>query len=169
VSEKRGVLIGGSCYYRVVRTIRDTEELKALAGQEIGVSDWLVVTQPMIAEFAELTRDPQWIHVDMERAARESPFGVTIAHGFLTLSLVSHLFRQTVAIETGQRMNINYGFNRLRFVSPVRAGARIRLRISPVKVKDVEGGIECTWNLFVECEDSEKPAIVAEWLTRMYY
>jgi acyl dehydratase len=153
----------------VVRTIRGTEELKALAGQEIGVSGWLTVTQPMIAEFAELTRDPQWIHVDMERAAQESPFGATIAHGFLTLSLVSHLFRQAVAIETGQRMNINYGFNRLRFVSPVRSGSRIRLRISLITVRDVEGGIECAWNLIVECEGSEKPAIAAEWLTRMYY
>jgi len=123
----------------------------------------------MIAEFGELTRDPQWIHVDVERAARESPFGATIAHGFLTLSLVSHLFRQTVAIQTGQRMNINYGFNRLRFVSPVHSGSRIRLRISLIVVKDIESGIECTWNLIVECEASEKPAIAAEWLTRMYY
>ncbi len=152
-----------------MRTIRGTEELKALAGQEIGVSDWMAVTQPMIAEFAELTHDPQWIHVDVERAARESPFGAAIAHGFLTLSLVSHLFRQAVTIETGQRMNINYGFNRLRFVSPVRSGGRIRLRVSLMIVRDVEGGIECTWNVIVECEASERPAIAAEWLTRMYY
>jgi acyl dehydratase len=145
------------------------DELKALSGQEVGVSDWLTVTQSMIGEFAGLTHDPQWIHTDVERAARESPFGATIAHGFLTLSLVSHLFRQAVTIEAGQRMNINYGFNRLRFVSPVRSGSRIRLRISLIMVRDVEGGIECTWNLIVECEASEKPAIAAEWLTRMYY
>jgi acyl dehydratase len=165
----RGVLIGGSCYHRVVRTIRGTDELKALAGQEIGVSGWMAVTQPMIAEFAALTRDPQWIHVDEERASLESTFGSTIAHGFLTLSLVSHLFRDAVTVETGQRMNINYGFNRLRFVSPVRSGGRIRLHISLMIVRDVEGGIECAWNLIVECEGSEKPAIAAEWLTRLYY
>ncbi len=152
-----------------MRTIQGTDELKALAGQELGVSGWLQITQPMIAEFAELTEDRQWIHMDVERARQESRFSGTIAHGFLTLSMISHLFRETVNLDMGQQMNINYGFNRLRFVSPVRSGSRIRLRITLVTVKDLPGGIECTWDLIVECEHSGKPAVAAEWLTRMYY
>lgn len=153
----------------MVRTIHGVDELKALAGKEIGVSGWLAVTQPMIAEFAELTHDQQWIHIDVDRARRESPFGAPIAHGFLTLSLVSHLFREAVSVEAGQRININYGFNRLRFVSPVLAESRIRLRISLTAARDLENGLECAWNVVVECEASEKPALAAEWLTRIYY
>jgi acyl dehydratase len=146
------------------RVINGIEELKSLAGQEVGVSGWLTVTQDMINRFAELTGDDQWIHVDVERAKRETPFGSTIAHGFLTVSLLSQLSRQAVEVRGDFKMRINYGFNRLRFVSPVPAGSRIRARFTAQKVTDNE----VTWTVTVEVEGSEKPAIVAEWLGRFY-
>ncbi len=152
-----------------MRVIQDLDELRAAAGGEIGVSDWFAVTQQQVDAFAALTLDPQWIHIDTQRAERESPFGTTIAHGFLTLSLLSHLFRQTFRFEGEQRMTINYGFNRVRFVSPVRTGARVRLRAALQSLRDVEGGIECTWDIKIELENSAKPAVAAEWITRIYF
>jgi acyl dehydratase len=146
------------------RVINGLEELRSLVGQEVGVSDWLPVTQQMINHFADLTGDHQWIHVDVERARKESPFGVTIAHGFLTLSLLANLSHQTVEVRGDFKMRVNYGFNRLRFVSPVPAGSRIRARFSPQKVTDNE----VTWLVTVEVEGQEKPALVAEWLGRFY-
>jgi acyl dehydratase len=146
------------------RVINGIEELKSLAGQEVGVSGWLTVTQDMINRFAELTGDDQWIHVDVERAKRETPFGSTIAHGFLTVSLLSQLSRQAVEVRGDFKMRINYGFNRLRFVSPVPAGSRIRARFTAQKVTDNE----VTWLVTVEVDGAEKPAIVAEWLGRFY-
>lgn len=146
------------------RVVNGIEELKSLTGQEVGVSGWLTVTQDMINRFAELTGDDQWIHVDVERAKRETPFGSTIAHGFLTVSLLSQLSRQAVEVRGDFKMRINYGFNRLRFVSPVPAGSRIRARFTAQKVTDNE----VTWTVTVEVEGSEKPAIVAEWLGRFY-
>src|ERR1700682_1864617 len=107
------------------RHVNGIEELRALAGQEAGVSDWIEVTQEMIDRFAALTGDDQWIHVDVKRARRETPFGSTIAHGFLTVSLMSRMAREAVEIRRDFKMRINYGFNRLRFVSPVPAGSRI--------------------------------------------
>jgi acyl dehydratase len=146
------------------RVINGIEELKSLAGQEAGVSDWITVTQEMINRFADLTGDPQWIHVDVERAKRETPFGGTIAHGFLTVSLLPQLSQQAVVVRGDFKMRINYGFNRLRFVSPVRAGSRIRARFTPQKVTDNE----VTWLVTVDVEGQEKPALVAEWLGRFY-
>jgi acyl dehydratase len=148
-----------------------TIALSALAdhvGQEVGTSDWLVVSQQQINTFADATGDHQWIHVDVARAAAETPFKSTIAHGFLTLSLLSALLRSTVAVD-GLRMAINYGLNRVRFVSPVPAGARIRGRVTLGAVAAVEGGVQATWAITVEREHGgDKPCLVAEWLVRYY-
>ncbi len=144
-----------------VRTLRDR------VGEEIAVSDWLQISQARIDQFAEATGDHQWIHVDADRAAAESPFKSTIAHGFLTLSLVSTLMRDAVQF-TGLRMAINYGLNKVRFVSPVPSGSRVRARVVPAAVADVEGGVQVTWLATVEREDGDKPACVAEWLVRYY-
>ena len=145
------------------------EELRARAGQEIGVSGWHTVTQEQIARFAEVTGDDQWIHLDVERARRESPYGTTIAHGFLTVSLLSGLIKEAVEISGDYKMRINYGFNRLRFPSGVPAGSRIRGRFTLNSIKDFEGGVEIAWGVVVEVEGREKPALVAEWLGRTYY
>ncbi len=137
-------------------------------GQEIAVSDWLEITQARIDQFAEATGDRQWIHVDPVRAAAETPFKSTIAHGFLTLSLLSTLIRESIQF-TGLRMAINCGLNRVRFVSPVPAGSRIRGRITPQMVSRVtDGGIQVTWQVTIELEHGEKPACVAEWIVRYY-
>jgi acyl dehydratase len=146
------------------RIVNGLDELRTLVGQETGVSDWLTVTQEMINRFADATDDHQWIHVDVERAKRESQFGATIAHGFLTVSLLPRLSHEAVEVRGNFKMRINYGFNRLRFVSPVPAGARIRARLTPQKVTDNE----VTWLVTVDVEGSEKPAVVAEWLGRFY-
>lgn len=140
------------------------DELKSLIGHEVGVSEWLQITQEMIDRFAALTHDDQWIHVDPERARTESQFGTTIAHGFLTLSLLSHLSHQAVEVEGSFKMRINYGLNRVRFVSPVPAGARIRAHLTPHEVSDT--GL--IWAVTVELEGSVKPALVAEWVTKFY-
>jgi acyl dehydratase len=142
------------------------DALKGRIGHEIAVSDWLAVTQERINAFAAATGDDQWIHVDPARAAA-SPFTTTIAHGFLTLSLVSLLVRSTVMFPP-QRMAINYGVNRVRFITPVPAGARIRARIAPKAVEDVEGGIQVTWDVTLEREAAEKPCAVVEWIVRYY-
>jgi acyl dehydratase len=141
--------------------------LRGHVGQEVATSDWLAVSQERINQFAEATEDRQWIHVDPERAARESPFKETIAHGFLTLSLLSELGKRAMSVG-GVRMGINYGLNRVRFVSPVPAGSRIRARFMLALVDDVRGGVQATWNVTVEREGSEKPCCVAEWLVRYY-
>lgn len=147
--------------------ISDLARLRELVGREVGASDWIAVTQERINAFADATGDHQWIHVDQERAAVESPYGTTIAHGFLTLSLVSALMRNAISIGR-LRMTINYGANRVRFVSAVPAGARIRARIVLAKLEDVKDGAQATWNVTVDREDSEKPCLVAEWLVRYY-
>ncbi|HTM52541.1 MAG TPA: MaoC family dehydratase [Pirellulales bacterium] len=152
-----------------LRTIESIEEARSLVGQEVGVSDWIEVSQERINAFAEVTGDHQWIHVDPERARRESPFGTTIAHGFLTLSLITQMQSQAVRIAANQKMGINYGLNRVRFVSPVRAGARVRSRSKLDSLEDFQGGVQLTWHLTVEIENSEKPALVAEWIGRLYF
>lgn len=147
--------------------IESLAELNDRIGQEVGVSDWFEVTQERINLFAEATEDRQWIHTDPERAARESPFKVTIAHGFLTLSLLSELGKRALAVG-GVRMGINYGLNRVRFVAPVPSGARIRGRFTLNSVEEIKGGAQATWNVTVEREGSDKPCCVAEWLVRYY-
>ena len=129
-------------------TVVQLAELGGLVGREIATSDWMVVSQDRINAFADTTDDHQWIHVDAERAKAETPFGTTIAHGFLTLSLTSALLRNAIRID-GPRMTLNYGLNRVRFVSPVPSGSRI-------------------WNITIEREGSDKPCVVAEWIGRYY-
>lgn len=148
--------------------VEDLSGLKNYAGREIGVTDWLVVTQERIEQFAEATEDRQWIHVDRERAKRESPYGATIAQGFLTLSLISFLMKQAVQIRCGIRMAVNYGLNRVRFPSPVRAGAKIRGRFSLTEIKELPKGLEAAFSVTVESEGSQKPCCVAEWIVRYY-
>jgi acyl dehydratase len=149
--------------------IHGLDELRAAVGREAGVSDWYSVTQEGIDRFADATGDHQWIHVDPDRAARESPFKTTIAHGFYTVSLLPMLLKEAVRVDVNAKLSVNYGLNRLRFVSPVPAGAKIRVRATPQAVKDVEGGIEITWGIVVEVEGREKPAVVAEWLGRLNF
>jgi len=135
-------------------------------GQEIAVSPWLDVTQERINAFAEATDDRQWIHVDPARAAAESPFKSTIAHGFLTLSLVSVLLRTAMTFSV--KMAIYYGLNRVRFVSAVPVGSRIRGHFTPGSVEQVVGGVQVTWTISIEREGQDKPACVAEWIVRYY-
>ena len=146
-------------------TIRDLEKR---VGEEVGVSPWVEITQERIDTFAKAIEDFQWIHVDAGRA-KQSPFGRTIAHGFLTLSLLSHLSEQTFSF-SDRRMGINYGLNRVRFTSPVPVGSRVRARFTLAKFEKIEGnGVQVTWNTVVEIEGAAKPALVAEWLGRHYY
>ena len=144
------------------------EELRSLAGQEVGAAAWLVVEQHMIDAFAQATGDRQWIHVDTERARAESKYGRTIAHGFLTLSLLSRLSNEAVEVRGNFGMRINYGLNRVRFPAPVPEGSRIRARLSLQELREVEGGHQITWLVTVDVEGSDKPALVAEWLIRLY-
>jgi acyl dehydratase len=150
------------------RVIEGIEELKTLAGQEIGASDWFEITQSRINDFADATEDHQWIHIDVERAKADTPFGSTIAHGFLTLSLLPHLAEQAYVVRGNFKMGINYGLNRLRFVSTVAAGSRVRARFTLQSVEDVAGGYQVAWAVAVETEGGAKPALVAEWLVRYY-
>ena len=150
------------------RIVNGIDELKTLVGQEVGISDWFEVTQTLIDSFAHVTMDEQWIHIDPKRAKTESPYGTTIAHGFLTVSLLSHLQRQAVQIRGDFSRAINYGFNRLRFPAPVTVGIRIRLHSKLSADEEVEGGVQCTWDLSIEIEGQTKPALVAQWLGRMY-
>ena len=142
-------------------------ELKRLVGTEVAVSEWFTLTQERIHEFADATGDHQWIHVDEARAAKESPFGTTIAHGFLTLSLLPHLLQEAIRIE-GVRMGVNYGLNRVRFTGPVPAGARVRARFRLAACEDIERGVQATWTATVEREGEAKPVLVAEWVTRRH-
>lgn len=142
-------------------------ELENRVGQEVGVSPWLEVTQERIDTFARAIEDFQWIHVDPARA-KASPFGGTIAHGFLTLSLLSRLSEMTFAY-SDRRMGINYGLNRVRFTAPVPSGARVRARFTLAKYEKLDGGVQVTWNTTVEIENAPKPALVAEWIGRHYY
>lgn len=139
--------------------------LEAQIGQEVGVSNWITVDQPMIDQFGETTHDDQWIHVDPERAARETPFGGSIAHGFLTLSLASRFAYDCFDLAPGQVMGINYGFNRLRFLSPVRANSRLRGRftLSGVTQRNATDLLRETV-LTIEIEGQQTPAVVADWL-----
>ena len=149
-------------------TVASAHELKALAGQEIGVTDWLEVTQERINQFADATGDHQWIHLDRGRSEKESPYGTTIAHGFLTLSLVSQFIRETVEF-AGLRMAINYGLNRVRFPAAVRSGSKVRARVVLQGVKDLADGLEAVYLITVENDKSDKPCCVAEWVVRYYW
>ena len=147
--------------------IESIAKLSELTGREVAVSGWLEVSQERINNFAEATDDRQWLHVDPERAARESPFKVTIAHGFLTLSLLSEMLHQAMHVE-GVRMGLNYGLNRVRFISPVPAGARIRGRFTLAQVEKISGGVQVAWSVTIERDGADKPCCAAEWLVRYY-
>ena len=149
--------------------IENIAHLQEYLGKEVGVSDWLEVSQERINQFAETTEDRQWIHIDVERAALESPFKETIAHGFLSLSLLSALGKGAMSVGS-VRMGINYGLNRVRFTSPVPSGSRVRARFTLAKYERIEGnGVQVTWTTVVEIEGRDKPALVAEWIGRSYY
>src|SRR5688572_10384154 len=132
-------------------SINDVRSLRDRIGEEVGVSDWLAITQARIEAFAEVTGDRQWIHVDPERAAADAPLHTTIAHGFLTLALLSALIRDAIELE-GLRMAINYGLNRVRFVAPVPSESRVRARFTPASVEDAADGVQVTWQVTVERE-----------------
>ena len=147
-----------------MNSLRDLENR---VGEQVGVSPWVEVTQERIDTFAKAIDDFQWIHVDPARA-KNSPFGGTIAHGFLTLSLLSHLAERTFSF-SDRRMGVNYGLNRVRFTSPVPAGARVRARFTLAGFEKLDGGVQVTWNAVMEREGQEKPVLVAEWIGRHYY
>ena len=142
-------------------------DLRQYKSSEVAVSDWVEVTQEMIDGFAESTGDFQWIHVDADRAESESVFGSTIAHGFLTLSLLSKFLNETIDLGRS-KMGINYGLNRVRFTAPVRSNSRLRARFYLEDVVDIPDGVQLVWTVTIEIEGESKPALVAEWLTRRY-
>ena len=150
------------------RVIRSIEELKSLVGQRIGTSDWIEITQDRVQQFADATGDYQWIHCDPERAKLESPYGVAIAHGFLTLSLAPALAQQ-ISVFEGLKLGVNYGLNRVRFPAPVKVGCRVRMSSDLIDLKDVPGGVQVTYKQTFEVEGETKPACVAETMARIYF
>jgi acyl dehydratase len=150
-----------------MREIASLDELKSLVGSELGVSRWFEVSQQRIGTFADATDDHQWIHVDPERARDGSPFGGTVAHGFLTLSLLPAMFEDAVAM-TDVTMALNYGLNKVRFPAPVASGSRVRGRIVLAALDEFEGGAQLQLNVSVEREEGGKPACVAQFLVRRY-
>jgi acyl dehydratase len=148
-------------------TLSDIGGLRESIGKEIAVSDWIVVTQERIDQFADATGDHQWIHVDPARAEAESPYKTTIAHGFLTLSLASALLRNAVSFPP-LRLAVNYGCDRVRFVSPVPAGARLRGRFTPKAIEQLRDGWQVTWTIAIERDGGARPACVVEWLVRYH-
>jgi acyl dehydratase len=144
------------------------QSLKGFVGREIATTDWFLVTQERIRQFAEATEDRQWIHVDPERAQRESHYGATIAHGFLTLSLMSYFIKQVIQTPRDVRLSVNYGLNRVRFPAPVRAGTEIRARVSLLSVKELSDAVEAVFSVSMEGKDTVKPCCVAEWIVRYY-
>jgi acyl dehydratase len=153
--------------------IEDLKSLKRFEGRDFPATDWFVVTQDRIQKFADATEDRQWIHLDVERAQRESPFGGTIAHGFLTLSLLSYWMKQAIQIRSGLTMAVNYGLNKVRFPLAVRTGSQVRARVTLLSVKESAEFMDATFLIRVESEGvdgrvSEKPCCVAEWMVRYY-
>jgi acyl dehydratase len=144
------------------------QSLKDCVGREIAVTGWLLVTQERILQFAEATGDRQWIHVDPERAQRESPYGATIAHGFLTLSLMSHFMREAIQLPSEVRQTINYGLNRVRFPAPVRVSEKIRARVRLQSCRGLPDSFEAVFGSTIETEGGEKPCCIAEWILRYY-
>ncbi|HTN26775.1 MAG TPA: MaoC family dehydratase [Burkholderiales bacterium] len=143
-------------------------ELESRIGQEVGISPWVEVTQERIDLFAKAIDDPQWIHVDPERA-KQSPFGTTIAHGFLTLSLLTKFIESTFSF-SDRKMGVNYGLNRVRFTAPLPSGSRVRARFKLLKYEKIDGnGVQVTWDVTVEREGSDKPVLIAEWVGRSYH
>jgi acyl dehydratase len=150
-----------------MKTFQTIAELAPLVGQEVATSDWITVTQEQVQLFADATGDHQWIHLDVERA-RAGPFGATIAHGFLTLSLLPRFFESAVKIEQ-VRMGVNYGLNKVRFIAPVPVGSRLRARMKLLACDPIDNeGRQITWEVTVEREGAPKPACIAESIARLY-
>ena len=149
-----------------MRVFNGVDDLRAAVGTQVGAGEWYTIEQSQIDTFADATDDHQWIHIDAEKA-KDGPFGTTIAHGFLTLSLLPALVKDVYRID-GVKMGINYGLNKVRFTSPVPVGGKVRGNVEFVDVADVTGGVQLTTKITVEIEGSERPALVAEWLTRQY-
>lgn len=149
-----------------MRVFNGVDDLRQAKGTHVGVSDWFTVEQAQVNQFADATLDHQWIHLDAERA-KDGPFGTTIAHGFLTLSLLVPMVAQVYRVE-GTKLGVNYGLNKVRFTAPVPVGKRVRGSVDLVDVTDVTGGVQLTLKVTVEIEGSERPALVAEWLMRQY-
>ncbi len=150
-----------------MRDIASFAELESLLGQEVAVSDWVEISQQRINDFADATQDHQWIHVDVERCRRESPFGAPVAHGFLTLSLVSGMFESTVRMRD-TRVVLNYGLNKVRFPAPVPAGSRVRARFVLKAIEQFDGGAQVEWQVIMEREGQAKPVCAAEFVIRRY-
>ena len=148
------------------RNINGADELKGLIGEHLGYSPYVSISQEQVNQFAEATGDHQWIHIDVERATA-GPFGAPIAHGYLTLSLGPALYPQVVAIG-GFSMGVNYGTNKVRFMSPVKVGSNLRLGVKLLEVTDISGGIQSTMEFTFECEGADKPSCVAEVVFRSY-
>jgi acyl dehydratase len=144
--------------------IASIEDIQSRIGDEVGVSDWILIDQARIDAFADVTEDPQFIHIDPEAAAK-TPFGGTIAHGFLTLSLLSRMAADAMLRPEGVKMGVNYGFERVRFMAPVRSGKRVRGRFTLARFEEKKPGQwQFVHNVTVEIEDEEKPALVADWI-----
>ena len=152
-----------------MKVIKSIDDAASLVGQELGVSEWLTIDQKRINDFADVTGDHQWIHVDVERAKTESPYGAPIAHGFLTLSLIPALGKDNYRVDNA-KMGINYGLNKVRFLAPVPAGSQVRLRSDLVDAKKVnDSTVDLTVRQTVELDGSERPAAVAEVIARMVF
>jgi acyl dehydratase len=150
------------------KAFESISDLRNVLGTEVYVSDWLTVTQERINLFAQATDDHQWIHVDVERAKRESPFGGPVAHGFLTLSLLAKFGVESVTIRQ-KKAGVNYGLNKVRFITPVLVGAKIRSRGTLSGFEPIPGGAQLVWTVTVEIEGGVKPACIAESVSRLYY
>lgn len=148
-----------------MRSFANLAAMKAEIGNEVAVSDWVEITQQRIDLFADATSDHQWIHTDPERAARESPYGATVAHGFLTLALLPALLVNALHM-VDMTMGLNYGLNKVRFPAPVPAGSRVRARLTIAAIDDIAGGAQILWAVVVEREGGDKPVCVAEFLMR---
>jgi acyl dehydratase len=148
--------------------LKNPQALKEFVGKEIGVTDWFRLTQERIEQFAQVTEDRQWIHLDRARAGKDSPYGETIAHGFLTLSLLAHFVHEVMRIEGGLRLAVNYGLNRVRFPAAVPAESRIRARVGLLAFKEMSDSVEAIYSVAVEIEGAGKPGCVAEWIVRYY-
>ena len=144
------------------------DDVRSHVGQEVFLTDWVLITQERINQFAQATGDFQWIHVDPERAAKSSPFGSTIAHGFLTLSLLGKFYEAHLSLPFCE-MGINYGLNKVRFTQPVKVNSQVRGRFVLSKLEDISGGIQLTFNVLIEIEGLDKPACVAESVVRQYF
>ena len=150
-----------------MRNFATLDEMRPLVGQEVAVSEWVEITQQRINQFADATDDQQWIHIDPERCERESPFGFPVAHGFLTLSLVSNLFDTSLRMGEAS-MVVNYGMNKVRFPAPVPVGSRVRARMTLLAITDLADCAQLEWKVVIECEGGGKPVCVAELLLRRY-